>query len=142
MYTEKFHKKPGQNFPDHFRIIPNAMFPESACLKTNFGTNLEFFVPAVAEKFLGEGSQFRWFFAIPAIHALTKFFITFDGFNRFSRMITYFIGNDMTVFILHLLLQRLFKFVFTFLTGFNGCHGAGHNHFYRCWTSTSVRSRQ
>jgi hypothetical protein len=34
------------------------MFTESACLKSNFGTYLEFLVPAVAEKSLGEVGQF------------------------------------------------------------------------------------
>jgi hypothetical protein len=73
------------------------MFPESTCLKTNFGTNLEFLSPAVAEKFLGEVDQFRIFFAFPAIHALTKLVITFDGLNRFFRMLACFEGNDMSV---------------------------------------------
>jgi hypothetical protein len=39
------------------------MFFESACLKTNFGTYLEFLVPAVAEKSLGKVGKFRVFFA-------------------------------------------------------------------------------
>jgi hypothetical protein len=37
------------------------MFPESACLKTNFGTNLEFLSPAVAEKPLGKMASFAYF---------------------------------------------------------------------------------
>jgi hypothetical protein len=73
------------------------MFPESACLKTNFGTNLEFLFPAVAEESLGKVDLFRLFFAFPAIHALTKLFITFDDLNRFFRMIACFKGNDMSV---------------------------------------------
>ncbi len=60
------------------------MFPESACLKTNFGTYLEFLSPAVAEKFLGEVGQFGIFFAFPAIDGLTKLFTAFDRLNRFS----------------------------------------------------------
>jgi aspartyl-tRNA synthetase len=74
------------------------MFPESACLKTNFGTNLEFLSPAVAEKSLGKVGLFCLFFAFPAIHALTKLVITFDGLNRFFRMIACFKGNDMSVY--------------------------------------------
>jgi hypothetical protein len=37
------------------------MFSESTCIKTNFGTNLEFLFLAVAEKFLGEVGQFDIF---------------------------------------------------------------------------------
>jgi hypothetical protein len=84
------------------------MFPESVCLKTNFGTNLEFLFPAVAEKSLGKVDLFRIFFAFPAIHALTKLFITFDGLNRFFRMITYFKGNDMMfILIVHPALLKI-----------------------------------
>ena len=74
-----------------------CMFPESTCLKTNFGTYLEFLFPAVAEKSLGEVGQFCIFFAFPAIHALTKFFITFDRLGRFYRMIACFKGHSMSV---------------------------------------------
>ncbi len=69
------------------------MFPESTCLKTNFGTNLEFLVLAVAEKFLGKEDQFNSFFAFPAIHASTKIATTFDRLNRFYRMIACFNGK-------------------------------------------------
>jgi hypothetical protein len=67
-----------------FPIPPKCMFPESACLKSNFGAYLEFLSPAVAEKFLSEVGQFGIFFAFPAIHGLTKLFITFDKLNRFT----------------------------------------------------------
>ncbi len=73
------------------------MFSGSACLKTNFSTNLEFLFPAVAEKSLGKVDLFCLFFAYPAIHAVTKLFITFDGLNQFFRMIACFKGNDMSV---------------------------------------------
>jgi hypothetical protein len=73
------------------------MFPESACLKTNFGTYLEFLSPAVAEKSLGKVGLFCLFFAFPAKHAVTKLFITFDDLNRFFRMIACFEGNDNSV---------------------------------------------
>ncbi len=59
------------------------MFPESTCLKTNFGTYLEFLVLAVAEKFLGKVEKFGSFFAFPAKYALTKIAITFDRLNQF-----------------------------------------------------------
>jgi hypothetical protein len=49
-----------------FPIPPKCMFPESTCIKTNFGTNLEFLFLAVAEKFLGEVGQFGIFFRIPS----------------------------------------------------------------------------
>jgi hypothetical protein len=73
------------------------MFPESACLKSNFGTYLEFLFPAVAEKFLGEVDLFGIFFAFPAIHGVTKLFITFDRLHRFSRMIACFKGHSTSV---------------------------------------------
>ncbi len=73
------------------------MFPEITCIKTNFGTNLEFLFLAVAEKFLGEEGQFGIFFAFPAIDGLTKFFKTFDRLHQFSRMIACFKGHSMTV---------------------------------------------
>jgi hypothetical protein len=82
------------------RPLPNytkCMFSESACLKTNFGTYLEFLVPAAAEKFLGKVDLFRIFFAFPAIHAPTRLLITFDRFNQFFRMIACFKGHSMTV---------------------------------------------
>jgi hypothetical protein len=60
-----------------------CMFSESTCLKTNFGTYLEFLVQAVAEKSLGKEGRFRIFFAFPAIHAFTKIAITFDRLHRF-----------------------------------------------------------
>ncbi len=37
----------------------NCIFFESTCLKTNFGTYLEFLVQAVAEKSLGKVGQFQ-----------------------------------------------------------------------------------
>ncbi len=70
-------------FSRPFPIPPKCMFPESTCLKTNFGTNLEFLSPAVAEKFLGEVGQFGIFFAFLVTDGLTKFFITFDRLHRF-----------------------------------------------------------
>ncbi len=82
------------------RPLPNCtkwIFLKSACLKSNFGTNLEFLSPAVAEKFLGKVGLFCLFFAFPAIHALTKLFVTFDGLNRFFQMIACFKGNDNSV---------------------------------------------
>ncbi len=73
------------------------MFPESACIKANFGINLESLSPAVAEESLGKVDLFCLFFAFPAIHALTKLFITFDGLDRFFRLIACVKGNDMSV---------------------------------------------
>jgi hypothetical protein len=58
------------------------MFPESTCLKTNFGT-YQFLVQAVAEKSRGEVNQFCPFFAFPGIHAFTKIATTFDRLNQF-----------------------------------------------------------
>jgi hypothetical protein len=46
---------------------------------------------------LGKVDLFCLFFAFPSIHALTKLFITFDGLNRFFRMIACFKGNDISV---------------------------------------------
>jgi hypothetical protein len=74
------------------------MFPESTCFKTNFGTYLEFLFPAVAEKSAGEVDQFWLFFAFPAIHAFTKLVITFDGLNRFFRVIACFKAHSMSVY--------------------------------------------
>jgi hypothetical protein len=74
------------------------MFPESTCLKTNFDTYLEFLFPVVAEKSAGEVDQFRIFIAFPAIHAFTKLVITFDGLNRFFRMIACFKVHNMSVY--------------------------------------------
>jgi hypothetical protein len=90
------------------------MFSESTCLKTNFGTYLEFLVPAVAEKSLGKEGQFRIFFAFPAIHAFTKIAITFDRLHRFYRMIACFKGHSMNVYstfleILNFTLLKIFK---------------------------------
>jgi hypothetical protein len=84
-------------FSRPFPIPPKSMFPESACIKTNFGTYLEFLFLAVAEKSLGEVGQFGIFFAFSAIDGLTKFFITFDRPHRFSRMIACFKGHSMSV---------------------------------------------
>jgi hypothetical protein len=75
-----------------------CMFFESTCLKTNFGTYLEFLVQAVAEKSLGKEGQFRIFFAFPAIHAFTKIAITFDKLNRFYRIIACFKGHSIGVY--------------------------------------------
>ncbi len=47
-----------KKFSRPFPIPPKCMFPESACLKTNFGTYLEFLSPAVAEKFFGKVGQY------------------------------------------------------------------------------------
>ncbi len=95
----------------------NCMFSESTCLKTKFGTYLEFLVPAVAKKPLGKVDQCGSFFAFPAIHAFTKTAITFDMLNRFYWMIAYFKGKP-TSFKLYLLkfknLHRL-----KFLSGWN-----------------------
>jgi hypothetical protein len=58
-----------------FQIVcigPKCKFPESTCIKTNFGTYLEFLFPAVAEKSLCEVDLFCIFFAFPAIDGLTK----------------------------------------------------------------------
>jgi hypothetical protein len=66
------------------------MLPESTCLKTNFGTYLEFLFQAVAENSLGEVDQFCPFLAFPAVHAFTKIATTFDRLNRFYRMIACF----------------------------------------------------
>jgi hypothetical protein len=58
-----------------FQIVcigPKCVLPKSICLKTNFGTYLEFLFPAVAEKFLGEVDLFCIFFALPAKDGLTK----------------------------------------------------------------------
>jgi hypothetical protein len=44
-------------FSRPFPIPHKCMFSESACLKSNFGTYLEFLSPAVAEKFFGEVGQ-------------------------------------------------------------------------------------
>jgi hypothetical protein len=74
------------------------MFSESACLKTNFGTYLEFLVQAVAEKSLGKEGQFGIFFAFPVIHAFTKIAITFDRLHRFYRVIACFKGHSMSVY--------------------------------------------
>jgi hypothetical protein len=71
------------------------MFSESTCLKSNFGTYLEFLSPAVAEKFLGEVNLFGIFFAFPG--SLTKLFITFDRLHRFTRMIACFKGHSTSV---------------------------------------------
>ncbi len=83
-----------KNFGPWFVVTPqnatNCMFPESTCLKTNFGTNLEFLVLAVAEKFLGKEDQFNSFFAFPAIPA------TFDRLHRFYRMIACFNGKNVS----------------------------------------------
>jgi hypothetical protein len=49
-----------------------CVLPKSTCLKTNFGTYLEFLFPAVAEKSLGKVNLFCIFFAFPAIDGLTK----------------------------------------------------------------------
>ncbi len=84
-------------FSRPFPIPPKCMFPESTCLKSNFGTYFEFLSPAVAEKFLGEVDLFGIFFAVPAIHGLTKLFITFDGLHRFTRMIACFKGHSTSV---------------------------------------------
>ncbi len=73
------------------------MFSESTCLKTNFGTYLEFLFPAVAEKSFGKVDQFCIFFAYPAIHGLTKIAITFDRLHRFARMMALFKGHSMSV---------------------------------------------
>ncbi len=94
----------------------NCMFSESTCLKTNFGTYLEFLVPAVAEKSLGKEGQFRIFFAFPAIHAFTKIAITFDRLHRFYRMIACFKGHSMNVYstfleILNFTLLKIFKWL-------------------------------
>jgi hypothetical protein len=63
----------------------NCMFSKSTCLETNSGTYFEFLVPAVAEKFPGRLSgPVSQIFTFPAIHALTKLFITFDRFSQFS----------------------------------------------------------
>jgi hypothetical protein len=67
------------------------MFPKSTCLKTNFGTYLEFLFPAVAEKSLGEVDLFCIFFAFPAIDGLT-----FDRLHRFSPMIACFKGHSIS----------------------------------------------
>jgi hypothetical protein len=72
------------------------MFPESACLKTNFGTYFEFLIQAVAEKSLGEVDQFCPFFAFPGIHAFTKIATTFDRLNRFYRMLACFKGKGVS----------------------------------------------
>jgi hypothetical protein len=40
---------------------------------------------------------FCLFFAFPAIHALTKLFITFDRLNGLFRMIACYKGNDMSI---------------------------------------------
>jgi hypothetical protein len=90
------------------------MFSESTCLKTNFGSYLEFLIQAVAEKSLGKEGQFRIFFAFPAIHAFTKLFITFDRLNEFFRMIACFKGHSMSVYstfleILNFTLLKIFK---------------------------------
>jgi hypothetical protein len=50
-------------FSRPFPIPPKCMFPESTCIKINFGTNLEFLSPAVAEEKVG---QFCIFFRIPS----------------------------------------------------------------------------
>ncbi len=75
----------------------NCMFSKSTCLKTNFGTHLEFLVQAVAEKSLGKDDQFGSFLAFPAIHAFTKIAITFDRLHRFYRMMACFKGNCISV---------------------------------------------
>jgi hypothetical protein len=72
------------------------MFPESTCLKTNFGTYLEFLIQAVAEKSFGEVDQFCPFLAFPAIHAFTKIATTFDRLNRFYRIIACFKGKGVS----------------------------------------------
>jgi hypothetical protein len=72
-----------------------CMFPESTCLKITFDTYLKFLFLAVAEKFLGKVDQFCSFFAFPAIHAFTKLVITFDGLNRFFRIIACFKGHSI-----------------------------------------------
>jgi hypothetical protein len=78
-------------------VIPQnatkCMFPESTCLKTNFGTYLEFLILADA---LGEVDQFRIIFEFPAKHALTKIATTFDSLNRFYRMIACFKGKGVS----------------------------------------------
>jgi hypothetical protein len=84
----------------------NYMFSESACLKTNFGTYLEFWVQAVAEKFLGK----VWLFcAFPSIHAPTKIAITFVRLNRFYRMIACFKLHSKFLKILNFTLLKIFE---------------------------------
>ncbi len=95
------------------RPLPNhtkCMFSESACHKTNFGTYLEFLVLAVAEKFLGNVSQFRVFFTFPAIHAPTKLFITFDRLNQFFRIIACFKGHHRNFKKIRLEIREKFHF--------------------------------
>ncbi len=70
------YRERSKYFDTWFVVIPQnatkCMFPESTCLKTNFGTYLEFLIEAVAEKFLGEVDQFCPFFAFSAIYAFTQ----------------------------------------------------------------------
>ncbi len=92
------------------------MFPESTCIKTNFGTNFEFLSPAVAEKFLGEVGQFGIFLTFPAIDGLIKFFITFDRLHRFFLMIACFKGYSMSVnFALQIILNSTLLKIFGWL---------------------------
>jgi hypothetical protein len=66
---KSLQNRKGKNKNNRYKIFPTipdstkCMFPESACLKTNFGTYLEFLSPAVAEKSLGEMGQFGFFFS-------------------------------------------------------------------------------
>ncbi len=77
-----------------FRVRCTLMNPEQFLILvpyliiTNIGTYFKFLVLAIAEKFLGKVGQFSIFFAFAARIFLTKLFITFDRFNRFSRMMT------------------------------------------------------
>jgi hypothetical protein len=86
----KFHKNPGQNLPEHFRIVPNECFLKVYVLKLILVPISNFYSQRLPRNPLVKWMLSCLFFAYPAIHAVTKLFITFDGLNRFFRMIACF----------------------------------------------------